>query len=197
MSGNQHLVSGSAILVLSYVGIRCVLTRCEIEPVLNVTHFISAQFADIPVWTLPICLFLFMLGLLVPDTDSPVSTLGRYIHIPVEHRTWLHTAWFLGLFVLAGFACIFHAAFYWLSYGIFLHLFMDSFSKCGVCWFYPISQYRHFGSNGAKVKKNHKIVLYKNETQAWVLCTILVMCAIFACVTCRNILIPYAEFFHT
>ena len=44
--------------------------------------------------------------------------------------------------------------------GVFVHLFWDSFSACGNCWFYKLlSDYRRYPNN-VKVKKGHKLKLY-------------------------------------
>lgn len=107
-------------------------------------------------WT--VVLFVSMLfGTLLPDIDKKTSMLGRYVHISVKHSTWTHTAW--ALFILFGLSfvsSIFGAMF--VGYG--LHLLMDSVSWAGICWFYPIQQYRYY-PNGAFVAKNHKCKLYQ------------------------------------
>lgn len=100
---------------------------------------------------------LFLLGTLLPDIDSENSLLGRYIHIPIEHRTWLHTMWIPMIFLIVS---IWYPILIWLGLGYMIHLFWDSFSYCGVCYFYPISKYRRYG-NGAKVKQKHLFKLYR------------------------------------
>ena len=99
---------------------------------------------------------LTALGALMPDVDSPTSTLGRYVHLPVRHRTWTHTIWaVMLLFVSAKYV----PALVWAALGYLFHLCMDSLSSAGVCWFYPLERYRTF-ANGAFYKPGHKLKLY-------------------------------------
>lgn len=104
-----------------------------------------------------ICILLFLLGTLLPDTDSPNSILGKFIYVPVEHRTWTHSIW--PVIVLFGVSIFIHILF-WVGLGYLLHLLWDSLSNGGICYFYPISKYKGYG-NGAKVKQKHIFKLYK------------------------------------
>lgn len=112
----------------------------------------------IPIWVfIPICLLLFLLGTCLPDADKRNSIIGRFLYIPVRHRTWTHAVWIPTAILIGSFAC--HILF-WVWLGYILHLFWDSLSYCGVCYFYPISNYRRYG-NGAQVKKKHIFKLYR------------------------------------
>lgn len=127
------------------------------------------------------CFGLFVLGSMLPDIDSATSKLGRYIKVPGEHRTWTHTMWMVFLF--AGLSIKWRML-TWLTLGYFLHLFYDSLSKGGVCWFWPISQYRTYQS-GAKVKKGFYIKLYgTGSVQEYVLVAVLattsILCLLLA-----------------
>lgn len=104
-----------------------------------------------------ICLLLFLLGSVLPDIDSPTSVLGRYVHLPIEHRTWTHTAY--ALIPLVGLSILFRPCI-WLFLGYFGHLFWDSFSRGGICWFNPVTGYLLY-PNGAKIKKGHYKYLYR------------------------------------
>ena len=111
----------------------------------------------IPIWVfIPICLLLFLLGTCLPDVDKPNSILGRFLYIPVRHRTWTHAVWIPTAILVVSFTC--HILF-WIWFGYILHLFWDSLSYCGVCYFYPISNYRYYGK--AQVKKKHILKLYR------------------------------------
>lgn len=101
--------------------------------------------------------FLFLLGSVLPDCDTKSSLVGRVVHLPIEHRTWTHSVWFL--IPCAIFTWYFPVGFYLLA-GYFLHLLFDSMSYGGVCWFYPLSKYRTY-SGGAKVKSKHWCKLYR------------------------------------
>lgn len=108
-----------------------------------------------------IAILLFVLGSLFPDVDNKKSLLGRWLHLPFEHRTWTHTIWFVIPFaVLAYFKPVFWA----FVLGQVLHLFWDNFSYSGVAYFYPITKYRSY-PNGAKVKMRHKLKIYR--TKEW------------------------------
>ena len=102
-------------------------------------------------------LLLFLIGTLLPDIDSKKSLFGRIVHIPVKHRTWTHTIWFPVLIFVGS---IWYSPLFYLGAGYILHLFWDSLSAGGVCYFYPISRYRTYGSNGAFVKCKHNVKLY-------------------------------------
>ena len=144
MMGKRHVIVNSAIVTSMYFF--CEYTRnCQFQSVIPPTipnqlhqYFygtVSGSVLQLP-WT--VVLFVSMLfGTLLPDIDKKTSMLGRYVHIFVKHCTWTHTAW--ALFIL--------------------HLLMDSVSWAGICWFYPIQQYRYY-PNGAFVAKNHKCKLY-------------------------------------
>lgn len=163
MMGKRHVIVNSAIVTSMYFF--CEYARnCQFQSVIPPTipnqlhqYFygtMSDSVLQLP-WT--VVLFVSMLfGTLLPDIDKKTSMLGRYVHIPVKHRTWTHTAW--ALFILFGLgllSSIFGAMF--VGYG--LHLLIDSVSWAGICWFYPIQQYRYY-PNGAFVAKNHKCKLY-------------------------------------
>ena len=98
----------------------------------------------------------YVFGILLPDIDSPSSMLGRYVHLPFDHRTWTHSL-FLYLFLVPA-AILFKPAMMVLL-GVLMHLFEDASSAQGVCFFYPLEKYREYPS-GAKVKKKHKVKLY-------------------------------------
>lgn len=124
------------------------------------------------------CLGLLLLGSVLPDIDSKNSILGRYVHLPVEHHTWTHAVYIPA--ILAFFVLWYHSLF-WLLAGYMTHLFWDSLSAQGVCWFYKIlSDYREYPS-GAKVKRGHRLKLYKTgKTSEYVLLGILVTLSVLS-----------------
>lgn len=99
----------------------------------------------------------FTLGSLLPDIDSDNSLLGRYVRIGVQHRTWTHSVWGLPFLCFAG---VYFRPMLWCALGVFLHLFWDSLSVGGNCWFYPFSKYIDY-SSGAHVKQHHWAKLYR------------------------------------
>lgn len=122
-----------------------------------------------------LCAILYLLGTLLPDTDSPKSLLGRFIHIPVAHRTWTHAVWIpICIFILS----IFCKPVFWLGLGYILHIFWDSLSRGGICWFYPISKYKVYDS-GAQIKLHHPVKLYRvGKASEYVVLGILILTAV-------------------
>lgn len=178
MLGRNHLIANSCSFVLlssgavaltKYTGIFSKPIHTMIDTTLN---FFNTPQGNIPqiVWYVS-GLLLFLLGTLLPDIDSETSILGRFIHIPIGHRTWTHTIWIpIMLFGLS----IWYHIIIWLCLGYFLHLFWDSLSYGGICFLYPISKYRTYGS-GAKVKQKHIFKFYRTgKTSEYVLIGVIV-----------------------
>lgn len=120
----------------------------------------------------------FMLGTLLPDIDNPNSLVGRYFYLPVGHRRIIHTAYAVFLFLLPG---LFFSPLFALGFGVYLHLFFDSFSPCGISWWRPYSGYIVYPS-GAMVKKGFHFVLYRGEASAWVFALGFAVLCVFAAV---------------
>lgn len=168
MQGKNHLVTstGTVLLIDSGFYLLRQFTAADVSWI----HNICGLYENIKNWFLdsgilpmvlfvPICVILFYLGVLFPDVDNEKSMLGRYVHIPLEHRTWTHAVWIPVVFFLISLR---YRMWFWFSFGYFLHLLQDSLSVMGVCFLYPVSKYRKYPS-GAKVKKNHRFHLYKNH----------------------------------
>lgn len=100
----------------------------------------------------------FYIGTLFPDIDNENSMLGEFFHLPIEHRTWTHAIWLPILFSLLA---LIRPIMWWFVLGYIGHLLWDNASRGGVCFFYPISNYRYFGNSGAKVKDGHFVHLYR------------------------------------
>lgn len=107
-------------------------------------------------------LFFFWLGSLLPDIDSKSSTLGRYVRLPVEHRTITHTVWALLAFL---FFSVFHPWLRFLWFGYTLHLLLDGVSAAGLCWTYPKKRYIVYNT-GAFIAPGHKWKLYGTGKQS-------------------------------
>lgn len=161
MMGKNHIITNYATLASSYT-----LIKLANKGLSERMPLVSSKIADMgsymvsytnyPTWVnIGLGLAIFALGSLLPDIDNKNSTLGKIIHIPIEHRTWLHTVWFILPFAILSF---FNALFVWLSLGMFLHIFWDSFSVGGICFFKP--NYTTY-ANGGRVKKGHKLKLYR------------------------------------
>lgn len=163
MIGRNHLIVGTCSAMCVGMGVDAVahtdggLVGTYLKPLaLHVESELSTFYGLPPVAAVFVGMALFWFGTLLPDIDSDKSMLGRYFHLPVEHRTWTHAIWFV---LMLGALSWFVPIFWWLTAGYFVHLFWDSLSRGGVCWFYPFSHYMRF-SSGAKVKRGHTWKLY-------------------------------------
>lgn len=166
--GKNHIITNATSVVL--LGTVLVfgktykansVTQKVVAPVCTTVYDYVTNHQFIPVLLFYIISGLFfLLGSLLPDIDSERSLLGKYIHLPVEHRTWTHAVWAPLLFFTAGHFC---RPFFWLGLGYILHLFWDSLSYAGICWFYPVSNYKRH-TNSIKIKKRHRFKLYRVGT---------------------------------
>lgn len=85
--------------------------------------------------------FALLIGSYAPDVDSKDSTLGRLFYIPVRHRGWTHTDWF----VLAIFAFTLVDPTHlspWFMFGVITHDVLDEMSVAGRVHFYPLGRYK-------------------------------------------------------
>lgn len=172
MNGAQHITSGIAILAFDVSLYYHIMTAWDIPKITEPMQAFAENLTEKPILTGISGLF-FLGGLLIPDCDNPNSMAGKRLHLPFDHRTWMHSIWLVLFMFIAGFAFY---PFWFMSLGCFIHLFCDSFSRQGVCWFYPISNYKHYGS--AKIKKGHYIYLYGGpigEGIAWLLCLLMII----------------------
>lgn len=140
---------------------------------------------------------LFLFGTLLPDIDNKKSMLGRHMYLPLKHRTWTHTLWFAMLWLAFRYVLLMFSSyleihciclwivpvFQWFAVGcvfVFLgytgHLWMDTYSAQGVCWFYPFQTYKEYAS-GAVVKPKHKWKLYytNKPSETWLVCFVVVL----------------------
>lgn len=167
MTGKSHIAMNSASAIalsstLSYVLTKMPVTNMVSEYV-HKSGIIIKDFIITPDFTpgilsYTLCVLFYYLGTLLPDADSPNSMIGRYFHIPIKHRTWLHAIYIPVACIIGG--IFFSKPLFWLGFGYYLHLFWDAPSYMGVCFLYPFSQYIEYPS-GAKVKKRHKLKLYR------------------------------------
>ena len=139
MCGKSHVlmnVTTAVVAVDTYI----LLSRLDSNSFLRAgsdacrDFLISDSSLPVPVF-LAISLFLYIIGGLLPDVDLHTSALGRFIHLPFEHRTWTHAIWWPAL--LCGFGVL-HRFLFYLGIGMFIHDFWDAFTPAGINWLYPI-----------------------------------------------------------
>ena len=94
-----------------------------------------------------------LLGSVAPDIDSERSLVGRYIHLPVEHRTITHALWIPVFCIVVG--LIWAAPLAWFGLGWLSHIAVDGLSRAGVCYLWPLTDYVRYDS-GAFVARDHK-----------------------------------------
>lgn len=169
MTGRQHLVAGAAIGVSTVACYEQIINHWSNEAVLTALTGFTESMHSVGMLSYPIGVILFFLGCLLPDCDSRSSTIGKHFYIPVEHRTWTHTLWFMLIFIIIAWKL---PIVWYLVFGIFLHLLCDAFSRAGVCWLYPLSHYKKWGH--AKVKNWHFMYLYSTEAGGWIVCGVLI-----------------------
>ena len=106
------------------------------------------MFDVIVVFALIFALGLFNLGLIAPDFDHKLG---------LKHRGISHSIWIVILFFIISWKI---NLVYYFAFGYLIHLLFDSVSASGVCFLYPFSSYIEY-SGGARVKKGHRVKLYK------------------------------------
>lgn len=174
MTSNGHVIGGLSVAI----------ALCDVVARTPLITF--APFRDMyePIAANPFMAFvamgLFAFGTLLPDCDSERSALGRYVHVQVEHRTWTHSLWVPAILLGVLYFWQGHTWSLWLVFGYLVHLMLDSWSKMGVCWFYPYPGFREYAS-GARVKRHRGrrlMSLYKTGTssEAAVLAVLVTLC---------------------
>lgn len=184
MLGKNHAISATSVAVIGKLtydyGVQNQWVPPTIQEFCNQVYQRAVQpleslgiMNQVLLWSILFVPYIF--GTLLPDVDSPNSLLGRWIYIPVEHRGATHTIWALGILVLAtiGLPIVIP-----IAVGYFVHLWLDDLSRSGICWWYPISQYREY-NGGARVKKGFHLWIYRTgQPSEYVFVTLLVVTAL-------------------
>ena len=193
MMGRNHLIVNGAVCAGS-LGVCCSVVISKVSNVQDLSlsvlkYFYPASLCGNISWDLlsfwPIyllcSLLLLAFGSLLPDIDSKESILGRFLYLPVRHRTWTHSIWFVIPLVCLG---LIHPILRFIWLGCFLHILADEFSRGGVCFLYPIHAYRRY-PNGAFVAIGHKMKLYHTGDKSELRCVIAVcVISILICAIC-------------
>lgn len=178
MMGRNHLICGISAAGLTLV-LDDTVSRFYFQPRGFETPLqlaIGSSVESVPYLILSGCLFL--IGCALPDIDSDKSLAGRFFHLPVCHRGITHTIWMVLFF---GFLSIAFRPMFWLTFGYFLHLLLDSVSAMGVLWLYPFRKYREYPS-GARVAPGHRIKLYHTSGKSETVFVAIFVCICIACV---------------
>ena len=101
---------------------------------------------SIPATELFIAIPLIMLGILLPDIDTPDSKLGSkvpFISYPIGsifgHRSITHSMLFCGGMMYYG-VSIDSPILFWLGFGAYMHILGDFFTPSGVPLMWPITK---------------------------------------------------------
>lgn len=191
MMGRNHLVAGAATCVAAASAGRMILdsetaalapARDRVSRLVSDYVLVGDWFGTRLVWAAGAAI-LFMLGALLPDIDSPNSTISSALgfSLPIPHRRVTHSIWPCALLLWLGlrFRCLM-----WLLAGYASHLLLDKPSAAGVCLLWPLTRYRTY-PGGAFVARGHKLKLYRageaSETVfvilAWVVALVLAWAA--------------------
>ena len=199
MSRNHMIVAGSAAVASTAV---CGLnTQSSVSDWRAIHEWIFQYFYPVVLsgefsWNLlnwwPVYLFvgliLLMFGSLLPDIDSKSSVLGRFLYVPVQHRTWTHSVWFVIPLLLLG---IIHPVLRFIWVGCLLHILADEFSRGGVCFLYPVHTYKRYDS-GAFVARGHKVKLYHTGQKSEIICVVcFVVISFLVCILARSGLVVF------
>ena len=159
MLGRNHLIANTSTAA-SLWAITSLCQSSEIWHVKTIGEWFSQGWSYLigdgsPLY-MALCFIFFFIGTLLPDIDNGSSLFGRKVRLPVRHRTWTHSLYPVIVF---GILSIWWRPIGWLAFGYLGHLFWDSLSAMGVCWFYPLPGYESYGN--AQVKRGHWLKLYK------------------------------------
>lgn len=138
MRGSNHSLMN--VITAGYVGMTGFLIMKTDAPDYMKTAVTASMDFLMDNGTIPMVMYAsiifiaYLVGSILPDIDHPYSKLGRVIHVPVKHRTWLHAIYLPSILLVTG---IFFRWVFWLGLGCLFHLVWDSPSASGIDWFYP------------------------------------------------------------
>lgn len=192
MTGKSHLIAGTALTVTAGITVSeladAIITRFpQTEPYYQrILHKIYLDNLGVNILCEPKQLLLFGIGILLlyfgfllPDIDDSKSLISKFLRKSflfkylvqllnqLKHHHWTHTIWFVLPELIAGWFC---PVFWYMGFGYFIHLFLDSFGAMGNCYLYP--NYIQY-PNGAQVKRGHKIKLYHTNSISEYICVFL------------------------
>lgn len=103
---------------------------------------------------------------ILPDIDM-ILKRHHVRHIPFKHRGLTHSIWPVLMLI---YGCFYFQHNQWLflillgsTFGWISHLIADAYSKAGIAWLYPFTQYKRYANGNMTVKKYRKffIPLYR------------------------------------
>lgn len=158
MLGKNHLIVGTDVAVCTFIMMPTFEEKHWIPEWIHLEQLKIFHQLGSNMWIVAIVTgILYLLGNLLPDIDSPNSLLGRYFYLPVGHRRFTHSIWFLMLIAIGS---VYVPMLWSMFLGALVHILVDKCSKSGDCLLWPITGYREY-PNGAQVAKGHKWYLYR------------------------------------
>ena len=97
MNGRHHIIANVATVSIVDTGLKIIAKVSDTDIYRSFHNFLFSRsiigtepavnkiFTNIA--SAAVCAALFIVGSLLPDIDQEKSTLGKIIHIPVQHRT--------------------------------------------------------------------------------------------------------------
>lgn len=137
MTGKSHIATGIATAAIFADGYALLSHTADDSMYFHIATKISEVLihTELPLFVyVPLCVFLYLLGVILPDIDYPYSMIGKHLYLPFGHRTWTHCWLPLTICGIAGIWC--HSLWF-LGLGMFVHILFDSFSASGIQWLYP------------------------------------------------------------
>lgn len=150
MTGKGHVLSGTILatdVLMSSFLCKPMLTHMP-DVLQNICSSIASAFDVFSAYEGTLCyvmigvsVLLYYVGLLLPDIDN-TSTISSFLHfkLPLRHRGFTHSLWFVAILAVVSYFWVWPLRF--LTLGVFVHDFFDSFSKAGWVPFYPLGSYR-------------------------------------------------------
>ncbi len=168
MTGRGHLFSGTVLAAdtIAAAGIVAVSGKPELlAKALPTCKAVLVPSGDGAAFALSAvaCAAFYFLGLLLPDIDSPGSTVTKLTHfsLPLTHRGFTHSFWFLLIFLLLGRFAWF--PFRYIGIGMLVHDLMDWGSTAGWVPFYPFGRWRKY--QNCVMARGHFISFYSSKAE--------------------------------
>ncbi len=166
MNGRGHLFSGTVLAAdaLAVSGIAAVSGK----PGFLAGALPEAKAVFIPagdgaafVLSCAACAALYYFGVLLPDIDRPNATVTKltHFHLPLCHRGFTHSLWFVFVFLALGMFLWFPLRY--VGIGMLAHDLADWGSTAGWVPFYPLGRWRKY--QDCVMARGHWVSFYSSQ----------------------------------
>lgn len=174
MTGKGHVISGSIFMADTFI-CREILRQVDLSASFHnfitnfeyhinpLLYYDNPELPALKYIMLGIGIFLFYLGVLLPDIDNN-STISNFLKlkIKIKHRGFTHSVWSILIFLIPGLFC--YRILLFIAIGMFIHDFVDSLSKAGWVPFYPLGSYKILYEHVVCSKSKH-LSLYSSTAK--------------------------------